>query len=71
MENKYEQYKEITWQEQVLLAKEILWKIKWENAKVEMNRPPDYKFYFQYKGNNAPIAKPVLYAIWIPPIIIS
>lgn len=61
-ENKYEVFKEITNNEQVQKVKEILDDINWENAKVEMVRPPDYQFSFPN-----PEAKVVLYKLWISP----
>ncbi len=61
-ENEYEVYKEITNNEQVQKVKEILGDINWENAKVEMVRPPDYQFSFPN-----PEAKAVLYELWIGP----
>jgi len=65
-ENKYEEFKEITENKQVQQVKDILDEIEWENAKVEMVRPPDYEFRFQYKSPKID-AKAVLYKIWISP----
>lgn len=61
-ENKYEDRKEITNNEQVQKVKEILNVIDWENAKVEMVRPPDYTFYFPRQE-----VRGVLYGLWISP----
>jgi len=65
-ENKYEDFKEITDNEQVQKVKGIVNKADWENAKVEMARPADYRFAFQYKSPDIE-AKAVLYEIWISP----
>ncbi len=65
-EYNYEDFKEIINSEQVIKAKEVLNDIDWENAKVEMERPPDYRFGFQYKNPDIE-AKAVLYELWISP----
>jgi hypothetical protein len=65
-ENNYEDFKEINRNERVKQVKEIVQDIDWENAKVSMVRPPDYKFGFQYKNPNIE-AKAVLYELWISP----
>lgn len=65
-ENKYEDFKVITNSEQVQRVKGILENIDWENAKVEMIRPPDYRFAFYYKNPKIE-AKAVLYELWISP----
>ena len=49
-DNKYEDFKEITNNEQVQKVKAILDDINWEKAKVDMVRPPDYRFGFQFKN---------------------
>ena len=65
-ENNYEDFKEITDHEQVKKVQKILDDIDWKNAKVDMARPADYIFYFQF--NNPEIeAKAVLYELWISP----
>ena len=65
-ENNYEDFKEITDHEQVKKVQKILDDIDWKNAKVDMARPADYIFYFQF--NNPEIeAKAVLYKLWISP----
>ncbi|MCM3690879.1 hypothetical protein [Neobacillus niacini] len=65
-ENNYEDFKEINQNERVKQVKEIVKDIDWENAKVSMVRPPDYRFGFQYKNPNIE-AKAVLYELWISP----
>lgn len=65
-ENQYENYKEITNNEQVQEVKKILDNVDWENAKVSMAHPPDYRFVFQYKNLEIE-AKAVLYELWISP----
>ncbi|WP_102349047.1 hypothetical protein [Bacillus sp. Marseille-P3661] len=63
---KYKDTKEITNNEQVQKAKEILDEIDWENAKVNMVRPADYRFVFQFENPELE-AKAVLYELWISP----
>lgn len=63
-EANYEDYKEITNNDQVQQVKEIVGDIKWENAKVNMVRPADYRFLIQYKNPEIE-AKAVLYELWI------
>ncbi|KOO51596.1 hypothetical protein [Viridibacillus arvi] len=65
-ENEYEEFKEITDSKQVQKVKDILDEIDWENAKVDMERPADYNFLFQFKSDKMS-AKAVLYEIWISP----
>ncbi|MDR6121242.1 hypothetical protein QFZ87_000839 [Bacillus sp. SLBN-46] len=65
-ENKYEDFKEITNNDQVQKVKDILKDIDWKNAKVSMVRPPDYRFVFQFKNPEIE-AKAVLYELWISP----
>lgn len=62
----YEDLKEITNNEQVQNVKEILDDIHWENAKVNMVRPADYRFGFQFKNPKIE-AKAVLFELWISP----
>lgn len=63
-ENKYEDFKEITGTEQVKKVKSILNDIDWENAKVNMAYPADYRFIFQFKNSEE---KAVSYELWISP----
>ncbi|MGG3563270.1 hypothetical protein ABES03_16895 [Neobacillus rhizosphaerae] len=65
-ENKYEDFRKITTNNQVQKVKDILEDSDWENAKVSMVRPPDYKFVFRFK-NPETEAKAVLYELWISP----
>lgn len=65
-ENKYENYKEITNNKQVKEVKKILDKVDWEIVKVDMARPADYRFFFQFKDPKKE-AKAVLYELWISP----
>jgi hypothetical protein len=65
-ENKYEDYKEITNNEQVQEVKKILGNVDWETKKVDMARPADYRFIFQFKNPEIE-AKAVLYELWISP----
>lgn len=61
-ENNYESFNVITDNQQVKKAREILENIDWENAKVDMVHPADYRFSFPN-----PEAKVVLYELWISP----
>ena len=65
-ENKYEDFKEITDNEQVQKVKDILNDIEWENAKVAMAHPADYGFIIQFKNPKIE-AKAVSYELWISP----
>lgn len=58
----YEDFKEITDNKLVNKAKEIIIDVDWENAKVQMVRPPDYRFSFPN-----PEAEVVLYEFWVSP----
>ncbi len=65
-ENNYEDFKVVTNNEQVQKASEIIDNIDWEKAKVDMARPADYTFSFQYKNPEIE-AKAVLFELWISP----
>lgn len=65
-ENKYEDFREITDNEQVQKVKDILNDIDWENAKVDMAQPADYRFIFQFENPEIE-AKAVSYELWISP----
>jgi hypothetical protein len=65
-ENKLEDLRRITDNKKVQKVKEILDETDWENAKVSMSHPPDYKFVFQFKNPNIK-AKAVLHRVWISP----
>ncbi len=65
-ENKYEDFKEVNDKVIVQKVKKIVEDVDWENAKVSMERPADYRFAFQYK-NSSIEAKAVLYELWISP----
>lgn len=62
--NNYEDFEEITDNEQVQKVKKLLDQAGWEKAKVEMAWPPDYQFIFQFKNPNIE-AKAVLFQLWI------
>ncbi|MDM5463126.1 MULTISPECIES: hypothetical protein [Bacillus] len=65
-DDKYEDLKIVTDNNQVLQVKKILNEIHFENKKVEMSRSADYHFVFQFKNPKIE-AKAVLYQIWISP----
>lgn len=64
--NHYEDFKVIKNIEKVQQVREILAKADWEHATVNMARPADYRFKFEYK-NSEQIAKAVSYELWISP----
>ncbi|GAB6476427.1 hypothetical protein PDK24_03135 [Bacillus cereus] len=66
VDNKYEDLKVVTDNKQVRQVKKILNDAHFENKKVEMSRPADYHFIFQFKNPKIE-AKAVLYQIWISP----
>ncbi|MFI8575423.1 hypothetical protein ACIGEL_06885 [Rossellomorea aquimaris] len=65
-ENKYEESKEISDNQQVLHIKRILGEANWKDAHVEFVRPADYQFVFQFK-NPSIEAKAVLFSVWVSP----
>ncbi|MDF2556324.1 MAG: hypothetical protein K0R71_152 [Bacillales bacterium] len=62
-ENKYEDFNKITNDKQVQKVADIIENIDWENVKVDI-RPPDYKFFFQFKNSNFE-AKAITYDFWV------
>nr|WP_140421265.1 hypothetical protein [Bacillus cereus] len=66
VDNKYEDLKVVTDNKQVRQVKKILNDAHFENKKVEMSRPADYHFIFQFKNPKIE-AKAVLYQIRISP----
>ncbi|MET3196697.1 hypothetical protein ABID96_003665 [Bacillus sp. OAE603] len=64
--NHYEDFKVVKNNEKVKMVREILSKADWEHAKVDMVRPADYRFIFQFKNPDTQ-AKAVLYELWISP----
>lgn len=65
-DNEYEDFKVVTDNNEVMQVKKILKDTIFENKKVEMSRPADYHFIFQFKNPKIE-AKAVLYQIWISP----
>ncbi len=65
-DNKYEDLKVVTDNKQVQQVKKILNDAHFENKKVQMLRPADYHFGFQFKNPKIE-AKAVLYQIWVIP----
>ncbi|HDR6312309.1 TPA: hypothetical protein QCU60_004295 [Bacillus cereus] len=63
-DNEYKDFKVVTDNNEVLQVKKILNDTTFENKKVEMSRPADYHFIFQFKNPNIE-AKAVLYQIWV------
>lgn len=62
----YENCNEIKDTKEVQKVKDILDNISWENAKVSMGHPPNYRFYFE-NTNGKLKASEVIYALWISP----
>lgn len=67
IENKFEDFKEISKHEKVLKAQEILSKADWENTKVSMSGPPDYQFVFLFTDPSIIQEKIDSYKFWISP----
>ncbi|RBP02905.1 hypothetical protein DET59_1112 [Rossellomorea aquimaris] len=65
-ENQYEDFKEITDNEQVRNVKRILDEANWKDAHVTFVRPADYQFVFQFKNPQIE-AKAVLFSVWVSP----
>ncbi|MFU1886237.1 hypothetical protein [Bacillus wiedmannii] len=65
-DNEYEDFKAVADNNEVLQVKKILNDANFENKKVEMSRPSDYHFIFQFKNPKIE-AKAVLYQIWVSP----
>ncbi len=63
-DNEYEDFKVVTDNNEVMKVKKILKDTTFENKKVQMSRPADYHFIFQFKNPKIE-AKAVLYQIWI------
>jgi CO dehydrogenase nickel-insertion accessory protein CooC1 len=65
-ENNFEDIRIVTNSKQVQKVNEILNNTDWEDAKVNMVRPPDYRFIFQYKNSEIE-AKAVGHELWVSP----
>ncbi len=65
-DNEYEDLKVVTDNNEVMQVKKILNDTNFENTKVEMSRPADYHFIFQFKNPKIE-AKVELYQIWVSP----
>ena len=65
-DNEYKDFKVVIDNNEVLQVKGILKDTTFENKKVEMSRPADYHFIFQFKNPKIE-AKAVLYQIWVSP----
>ncbi|MGG1329137.1 hypothetical protein ABE222_20775 [Bacillus tropicus] len=66
VDDTYEDLKVVTDNKQVQQVKKILNDAHFENKKVQMSRPADYHFVFQFKNLKIE-AKAVLYQIWVIP----
>ena len=64
--NEYPHFRGVSDAKLVSKAITILDEANWENAKVEMENPPHYKFNFNY-ANNEIKSNRVIYALWISP----
>ncbi|MEK4760218.1 hypothetical protein MHH85_08160 [Viridibacillus sp. FSL E2-0187] len=66
-ENKYEDFKKISNNKQVQKVRDIVSnRDDWKNGEVDMERPADYNFAFQFKSDKMS-AKTILYEIWLSP----
>ena len=65
-ENNYEDFREVTDNEQVQKLLEILQDANWIDAEIEMNSHPDYRFALRFTNPDIE-AKAVLYELWITP----
>ncbi|HGH7174181.1 TPA: hypothetical protein ACJMKJ_001699 [Bacillus wiedmannii] len=63
-DNEYKNLKVVKDNNEVLQVKKILNDTNFEDKKVEMSRPADYHFIFQFKNPKIE-AKAVLYQIWV------
>ncbi|MFS0821832.1 hypothetical protein [Bacillus sp. 1P02SD] len=63
-DNNYVDFKEIIDNEQVQTVKRILGNADWEKAKVEMDRPPEYQFIFQFKNLDNE-DKALVHMLWV------
>ncbi|MFC8058160.1 hypothetical protein [Bacillus cereus] len=64
VDDEYNDFKVVAGNNEVLQVKKILNDTTFENTKVEMSRPADYHFIFQFKNPKIE-AKAVLYQIWV------
>ncbi|MFJ7667040.1 hypothetical protein ACIQXI_08020 [Lysinibacillus sp. NPDC097195] len=62
----YEDFKEITSSKNVKKVKKTLHNADWEQVKVDMKRPPDYQFIFQFIDPKIQ-AKAIPYSVWTSP----
>lgn len=62
--NQYEFYSEVKDSKEVQKAKDILNSVNFENGKVSMSHPPDYKFHFEDSKSKT---KGYDYGLWISP----
>jgi len=65
-EAKYEDFKEVIDNEQVVKVKRILDDTDWENTVVDMARLADYQFFFEYMNKDIEGDK-LQYLVWISP----
>lgn len=64
--DKYKLYNQITDSKDVQKVKDILNNISWENAKVSMPHPPDYRFHFEDISTKNK-STGLIYELWISP----
>jgi hypothetical protein len=62
--DKYEEFRKLPDKEQVKKAKAVLDQAQWQETKVDMARPADYQFAFEFK-NPQNTTKPGTYQVWI------
>lgn len=64
--NEYEDHKEITDKDQIKVIQGVLHDALWEDMKVQMARPPDYRMDFEILNETSQL-KAVDYLIWFTP----
>ncbi|MDF2946539.1 MAG: hypothetical protein K0S51_1218 [Bacillales bacterium] len=66
-DNNFEDFKEVTNKSDVKKVRNILESVDWENAKVQMFRPEDYKFLFEPNTKKLIFVEALPYRLWISP----
>ncbi|WP_407271288.1 hypothetical protein [Radiobacillus sp. PE A8.2] len=62
--NAYENINNIRNNQTVEQVKEIMEQISWEKVEVDMNRPADYRFYYEYENTDM-ATKAIMHNIWV------
>ncbi|MGG0177435.1 hypothetical protein [Gottfriedia acidiceleris] len=62
--HKYENYREVTIDKDVLKAQEIFRNSEWKVKEEKMSRHPEYELAFQFKNPDIQV-KQILYRVWV------